>query len=454
MKMEIKLYRMPSTNELQYEENTSNVTHVQESKVAFSEINQAFLWEFAENFSTYQTGDEFFNSLVQFISDHTQLHYVFLGELVEPDPGQLYIKTFALNAFGNKADNFQYGLPDGPCEQVIMGKLYSYPSNCQQTFPKNKTIAQFNVDGYLGYPLYDVKGNAFGIIVTMHEKPIEDADNISMLLRIVAKRAEFEFERIKHEKILTAAIKDLENKNNELERKNAELASFTYIASHDLQEPLRKITSFTSRILDKDTQNISPSSKDYFNRIQNASVRAQRLINDLLLYSQTNKNDKPFETLKLNKIVDSVIAEMMETIAANQVEISTSDLPELNVIGFQFHQLFTNLIGNALKFRKTGITSQIKITCSIISGDELNDNHTHEGSYYMICVSDNGIGFNNLYGEKIFSVFQRLHAKEDYEGTGIGLTICRKIAENHGGFMSADGKEDEGATFCIYLPTS
>lgn len=369
---------MPSTNEQQLQDNTTKTYPKPESKVAFSEINQAFLLEFAENFSTYETGEEFFNSLVQFISDHTHLHYVFLGELVEPEPGQLYIKTFALNAFGKKADNFQYGLPDGPCEQVIMGKLYSYPSNCQLTFPKNKTIAQFNVDGYLGYPLYDVKGNAFGIIVTMHEKPIEDAENISMLLRIVAKRAEFEFERIKHEKILTAANKDLENKNNELERKNAELASFTYIASHDLQEPLRKIMSFTSRILDKDTENISPSSKNYFNRIQNASLRAQRLINDLLLYSQTNKNDKPFEKIKLNKIVESVTAEMMETIAANQVEITTADLPELNIIEFQFHQLFTNLIGNAIKFKKTGITSQINITCSVISGDDLNDNNTHE----------------------------------------------------------------------------
>lgn len=416
-----------------------------------NKTQQRFLLEFSEGFATYKAGEEFFNALVQYIADQTKLDYVFMGELIEPSPGAFSIKTFALAAFGKIAGNIEYGLPDGPCEQVIRGKLYAYPNQCKITFPKNKTLVQFNVEGYVGYPLFDVKGNAFGLIAVMHEKAIDDAQNVSSLLRIVAKRAEFELERMKHEQELTLTNKHLEAKNLELELKNSELASFTYIASHDLQEPLRKIEAFSSRILDLDIAHISEAGKNYFSRIQNAAGRAQKLINDLLLYSQTNTTDKHFCQVDLNILLKDVEKELHEDIADIKAIITSEPLPNLNLIEFQFHQLFTNLLCNSLKFNNPGITPNIQITHEIVQAEDPK-NKNLQNDYHKISITDNGIGFDNEYAEKIFSIFQRLHSKEAFQGTGIGLTICRKIVENHKGFITASGKVNEGATFNIFIP--
>ncbi|MEP6514279.1 MAG: ATP-binding protein [Parafilimonas sp.] len=247
--------------------------------------------------------------------------------------------------------------------------------------------------------------------------------------------------------------KALQEKNLELERSNTELASFSYVASHDLQEPLRKIQTFSDRILDKEYENFSPAIKDYFQRIIAASKRMQNLISDLLNYSRTNTAEIVYAPTDLNIIVEEVKANLRELIEDSKAVFETSPLPTLNIVPLQFNQLFSNIIGNAIKYRKPGIHPLIKITAEIVPVSEikvgagfLND------KYWRIGVTDNGIGFEQEYAEKIFELFQRLHGKAEYEGTGIGLAICKKIIQNHRGFIKAVGQPGIGSTFNIYLP--
>ncbi|GGB77710.1 PAS domain-containing sensor histidine kinase [Dyadobacter sediminis] len=234
-------------------------------------------------------------------------------------------------------------------------------------------------------------------------------------------------------------------KNMELKRNNEELASFSYVASHDLQEPLRKIRAFSSRILEKQPH-FSDSTKDYFNRIVSAATRMQKLIEALLSYSNTGNSEVSFVDTDLNKILEDVQTDLEDLIEEKNVTIEVSRLPVLRVIPLQFQQLLQNLISNSIKYSKPHVPPFIKIRAEM----------THElekgSSYWKISVSDNGIGFDQRYESRIFDLFQRLHGKSEFEGTGIGLAICKKIAQNHHGFMSAKGMPGEGSTFSVYLP--
>ena len=172
-------------------------------EIALSKYNKRFLTEFSERFSAYQIHTEFFNSLVQYIADLTHLDYVLVGRLEEMEPEAFCIHTIAITAFGQLVDNITYPLPDGPCEQVVLGNIYAHPEQCQIIFPKNQTVMDFNVEGYIGYPLFDMNGQAKGLIAVMHQSKIEDVETVSSILKIVAKRAEIELERIHHEQGVT-----------------------------------------------------------------------------------------------------------------------------------------------------------------------------------------------------------------------------------------------------------
>lgn len=410
------------------------------------ELEQQLLTEFTESFAAYKTGDEFFNSLTKDISAKTKMDYVFVGELVKLPDGENVIKTFSLTAFGRLHENIQYPLPDGPCEQIITGTDFTYPKKVRETFPKNNTVSEFNVEGYIGYPLYDSHANAIGLIAVMHEKEITEVSYIESLLRIAAKRAELELERIRNNRLL-------ETKNMELERQNAELASFNHVASHDLQEPLRKIQTFISRIFDNELETISDTGKDYFMRIQKSANRMQMLIDDLLTFSRTNKADQVFETVDLNILLENAKQELAPTIEEKQATIRSNHLPTLEVIPFQFYQLLINLIGNSLKYSKPDVKPVIQITVEIIDRKLLHDIRANpQKSYYKISFIDNGVGFEQKYADNIFVLFQRLHGRSEYSGTGIGLAICKKIVENHQGFITAEGRPGIGASFHIFLP--
>jgi light-regulated signal transduction histidine kinase (bacteriophytochrome) len=236
---------------------------------------------------------------------------------------------------------------------------------------------------------------------------------------------------------------------------NTELLAFNYISSHDLQEPLRKIQTLAGRILEKETQNLSDTGKDYFHRIQSAAGRMRQLIEDLLAYSRTNIAERKFEKIELNIILEEVKAELKENIEEKHAIVKASGICEINVIPFQFRQLMHNLMRNALKFSSPQRRPHILITSRIVKGNKLNNEKlAGTKSYCHISVADNGIGFEPEYKERIFEVFQKLHDREIYEGTGIGLAIVKKIAENHDGIVTATSQLNKGATFDIYIPVT
>ncbi|RVT72246.1 histidine kinase [Flavobacterium sufflavum] len=245
----------------------------------------------------------------------------------------------------------------------------------------------------------------------------------------------------------------IELRNKELEQNNKELMEFNHVASHDLQEPLRKIQTFISRIEDKEKDTLSESAKGYFEKIQEASNRMRILIDDLLQYSRTNRSEKAFENIDLNHVASNAISELSENIAEKKAVINFEKLHHVQGIQFQLEQLFINIISNSLKYSKTDETAIVNITSKKVKAfkvPKLKDDSKKE--YVKISFKDNGLGFEQQYAEKIFQLFNRLHGKKEYPGTGVGLAICKKIVENHKGYIFAKGKPNEGAEFEIYLP--
>jgi signal transduction histidine kinase len=229
----------------------------------------------------------------------------------------------------------------------------------------------------------------------------------------------------------------------QLKHKNQELEEFVYVASHDLQEPLRKIQTFSDRIIKKYNELLDDKGKDYINRMQNATLRMQNLINDLLALSRISSQQKPFVKVDLNQIIKEVISDLEIRLEDGKGQVIYDQLPIIEADPTQMRQLLQNLIGNGLKFHQENIPPIVEIKSQII-----------DSNYCQIMIKDNGIGFEEKYKERIFRVFERLHARSSYEGTGIGLSICRKIVERHHGIITVNSILGKGSTFIIHLPLS
>ncbi len=257
----------------------------------------------------------------------------------------------------------------------------------------------------------------------------------------------------KNEETILQYQKELEAKNIELAQNNVELTSFTHIASHDLQEPLRKIQTFCNRILDNADEELSSTSQDYFNRILTASKRMQNLINSLLNYSRMNTRSMEYEEVDLNVIVDEVKGNLQDLFEENNVTFESDNLPVIKGVPQQFNQLITNLIINSVKYKRRNVPPYIRIKAEQVKSNVLiNYPKETDSDFWKLTISDNGIGFEQQYADKIFELFQRLHTRFEYEGTGIGLAICKKVVQNHKGIIRATGIPGSGASFEIYLP--
>ncbi len=230
-----------------------------------------------------------------------------------------------------------------------------------------------------------------------------------------------------------------------LEHSNRELIDFAYVASHDLQEPLRKIEAFGDRLIKKYSDILPDDGKMFVDRMHNAASRMRRLINDLLSYSRVTTNAKPFQAVALDNVLADVLSDLQIRIEENSATIDAGELPVLEGDPTQLRQLIQNLVGNALKFKKPDVNPIVKISSS-----QIWDNQGLP--QIVITVEDNGIGFDNQFKDQIFTIFQRLHSRNEYEGTGIGLATCRKIVERHGGFIVGSGEPGQGSKFTITMP--
>jgi PAS domain S-box-containing protein len=241
----------------------------------------------------------------------------------------------------------------------------------------------------------------------------------------------------------------LRRQAGELARSNAELEQFAYVASHDLQEPLRKIQAFGDRLKTRCGDVLSVEGLDYLQRMQNAAGRMQTLINDLLSYSRVATNARAFAPVDLAEVARYVVSDLESRIDQVGATVSVEPLPVISGDRLQLSQLLQNLIGNALKFHKPGVPPHVNVRSTI--GPDPNG---APGDVCRITVEDNGIGFDDKYTDRIFQLFQRLHGRNEYEGTGIGLAICRKIVRRHGGVITAHSTPGVGSRFIVTLPVS
>jgi PAS domain S-box-containing protein len=257
-------------------------------------------------------------------------------------------------------------------------------------------------------------------------------------------------------------------KADELARSNAELEQFAFVASHDMQEPLRKIQAFGDRLKLKCDSVQMGDGRDYLERMQNAAARMQTLINDLLAFSRVIRSSEPFVPVDLDAITKEVLNDLEVRIEKSGARVEMENLPTIDADPTQLRQLMQNLISNALKFQPSNAAPVVKIQARALEPDspawdaesfKQQPNGSSKApaasttsQLYEITVQDNGIGFDEAYREKIFAVFQRLHGRNDYEGTGIGLAVCRRITDRHGGTITARSKVGQGATFIVTLP--
>jgi signal transduction histidine kinase len=280
-------------------------------------------------------------------------------------------------------------------------------------------------------------------------KKVEEALRHEIEMR---KRSQEEVEQINSllEFKVEERTRDLTQLNKDLENRNAELAQYAYLASHDLQEPLRKIITFIKIIDEKYLAGI-PEAKQEMTKVITSSERMRNLINALLSYSKLSAGSY-FAPVNLNEVIKDALADLELAIKEKQALIQVTTLPEVEAISSQMRQLFQNLLSNALKFSKTTVQPQIKIYSEQLDEPSLEAAPVKTGPYVRIHVSDNGIGLDESYIDKIFVIFQRLHGRTQYEGTGIGLAIVKKIVEKHNGLIGVKSHEGEGATFTIVLP--
>jgi signal transduction histidine kinase len=323
-------------------------------------------------------------------------------------------------------------------ELVVANNELAYQNQEKEKRAQELVVA----NNELAYQNQEKEKRAQELVVANNELAYQNQEKEKRAQELIIANTELAFQNIEKEK-----------RARELLIANKEIESFSYISSHDLQEPLRKIQTFSGRIFVEEYDNLSAMGKYYVERTKLSALHMQNLINDLLAYSRTKTTQRKFVSSDLNKIVKEVSKMLKEEILEKQAIIEVHELGKVNVIPFQFRQLLQNLISNSLKYSVPEIHPHIVIKSNFLKFNKSNSSDlVLKCDHYHISVSDNGIGFDSKYKEKIFEIFQRLHHKDVYNGTGIGLTIARKIVENHNGIITANSKVNKGAQFDIYIP--
>jgi light-regulated signal transduction histidine kinase (bacteriophytochrome) len=382
--------------------------------------------------TSQHTGEDFFPSIVKQLAATLEVRYAFIGSLIDKNTR---IKSLAFVENDKLLEGIKYDLEGGPCEKVLNNTQCIYPNSLQETFPKDLFLKEKNIESYLGHPLTDMDGSPIGIMSVMDTEPFdeEETENIQSILKSFATRVEAEMRRMSVEK-------KMKHYASELERSNQDLQEFAYIASHDLKEPLRKIIIF-GEMFEKKMEPLDAEPKDLLMRMTKGASRMNDLIDDLLQLSRIQTQASGLVKSDLNQIVETTLEEQGLPFLETEVKINVEELPTLEVDKVHIRQLFQNLISNSLKYRKPDQPLELTIHSS-----------KNEQSFWEISVTDNGIGFDDRHIDRIFKPFERLHNRETYNGTGMGLAICRKIVERHGGTITAKSSMGNGATFTFTIP--
>jgi signal transduction histidine kinase len=316
---------------------------------------------------------------------------------------------------------------------------------------KNKLLSDY-------FPSYKEKGATFETYCSTYltgqtnRKDMHyHADGIDVYIDVLTSKMEnYVLATINDYTLLKKLQLELEKSNGQLKLSNEKLSEFTQIASHDLNEPLRKINTFTQLLVDKHSHTLEPGAKDYLQKISKTARRMQTLINDLLTYSQINNSVQEFKQVSLKEIVQEVISDLETSIHSANAGIEMDDLPDIRGDKTQLRQIFQNLISNAIKFRSVERTPTVRIISSKVT---IGPNNIPQ-PFYKIEVIDNGIGFEASEADSIFKLFKRLHSKTEYEGTGIGLAIVQKAVENHKGIIMVESEPGKGSTFQLFFPAA
>ncbi|MAU72777.1 MAG: hypothetical protein CML04_11845 [Pseudozobellia sp.] len=346
--------------------------------------------------------------------------------------------------------------------KILSKKLFGQLSDCiNEAFETGKTVRLHDVlwesdkiqeDKYVDFschPLRELDDSVKKVIIVTDDitKRVLTRFKLENFSKRLEKQVEERTEQLK------ASNEQLQDTVKRMENTNAELESFAYIASHDLKEPLRKIQMFMERVIAFENENLSERSLQYMGRIDNAIVRMRTLIDELLAYSRTGSEDYQFETTDLRSVLENVLENLSATFEESEAIIDYDEMGTVRIIPFQIKQVFQNLLENSLKFTKENEPPKVEVTTIEVDGEAIPIEGIYpNGKYLKISFRDYGIGFDPQNGEKIFEIFQRLHGKLEYQGTGIGLAIVKKIMDNHKGYIQAVGRPDDGATFNLYFP--
>ncbi|MDR6760883.1 signal transduction histidine kinase [Flavobacterium sp. 2755] len=333
-----------------------------------------------------------------------------------------------------------------------------------QNKEKEKRAAELVIaNTELAYQNKEKEKRAAELVIANTELAFQNKEKENRAAELAIANKELAYQNLEKEKRaaeLLIANENLTFQNIEKEKRavelslaNKELEAFTYISTHHLQEPLRKIQVFSNRITTDEYQNLSEKGKYYFDRIEVSASHMQALINDLLTYSRTSVTEKTFENISLNTVINKVLENLKEEITVKKAIIELSGNCKAYIIPSQFDQLMCNLISNSLKFSKPEATPHIIIE-TLYTKPKTNTKKKSSAGYCHITITDNGIGFDPQFETRIFEMFQQLNSKTDYKGTGIGLAIVKKIVENHNGIITATGKLNQGAKFDIYIPVA
>lgn len=351
-------------------------------------------------------------------------------------------------------DNLNFGLTPGDelqvettiCHEVRQADklvVIDHVDN-DEIFAKHHTPLQYGFQSYISVPIVLQNGTFFGTLCALDPAPNKlNNSKVIGMFTAYAELISFHLD----------AIEKLRLKDLEIQKKDFLLESFDFVSSHDLQEPLRKIQMFSSVILEKNCETLKSETIKYLNSIKNESQRMRNILNDLLVFSEFKKSSQEFVPVDLNVIVENVQKRLSKDFSECNGEIVIGDLPKVPIMPDQIEQLFYNLIINAITFKSNNCNLELSITSKIEHGSDLAYEKLDIGTKYCKLVfTDNGIGFDPRYNEKVFGMFNRLDTEKQSHSTGIGLTIARRITENHKGFIIANGELNKGATFAVYLP--